>query len=131
MKKQGILNAQLAEVIASMGHTDLLVVADAGFPVPSGVPCVDLAVRCGLPLMLDVTAAIADELEIEALTVADELLAQGSELPDALRLLFPGAASTHISHEDLKQLSARARAVVRTGECTPYYNVILRAGVVF
>lgn len=131
MKKQGVLNAELAEVIAGLGHTDLLVIADAGFPVPPGVACVDLAVRCGLPPMLDVTAAIADELEIEALTVADELLARDSELPHALRLLFPGAAFAHISHEDLKQLSARAKAVVRTGECTPYHNVVLRAGVVF
>jgi len=131
MKKQGMLNARLAEVIAGMGHTDLLVIADAGFPAPPGVPCVDLAVRCGLPPMLDVTAAIADELEIEALTVADELLARDSDLPDALRQLFPGSALMHISHEELKQLSARAKAVVRTGECTPYYNVVLRAGVVF
>jgi D-ribose pyranase len=131
VKKQGILNAELAEVIAGMGHTDLLVIADAGFPVPPGVPCIDLAVRCGLPPMLDVTEAVADELEIEALTVADELLSRGSELPDSLAELFPKAALAHISHEDLKQLSARAKAVVRTGECTPYHNVILRAGVVF
>lgn len=131
MKKQGILNAELAEVIAGMGHTDLLVIADAGYPVPPGVLCIDLAVRCGLPPMLDVAEAIAEELEIEALTVADELLARGSELPDALRQLFANADVAHVSHEDLKQLSARAKAVVRTGECTPYYIVILRAGVVF
>jgi D-ribose pyranase len=97
MKKRGILQRALAETIAGMGHTDLLVIGDAGLPVPPGVPCIDLAVRCGLPRMLDVASAIADELQVE----------------------------------ELKRLSARAKAMVRTGECTPYHNVILAAGVVF
>ena len=131
MKKQGLLQQALAATIASMGHTDLLVIADAGFPVPSGVPCIDLAVRCGLPQMLDVTRAIADELETEEITVADELLARDEGLPAALRELFPGARFRHVTHEELKRLSASARAVVRTGECTPYYNVILNSGVTF
>src|SRR4029079_1246719 len=129
MKKRGILQSALAEVIAGMGHTDLLVIGDAGLPVPPGVPCIDLAVRCGLPPMLDVTRAIADELQVEEVTVADELLERGGGLPDALRELFPGARFQHVSHEDLKRLSAGAKAVVRTGECTPYHNVVLRAGV--
>jgi D-ribose pyranase len=131
MKKRGILGHALAEVIASMGHTDLLVIADAGFPVPPGVPRVDLAVRCGLPAMLDVTHAIAAELEVEAVIVADELLAREETLPEALRGLFPGAPMSHIPHEEFKRLSQRARAVVRTGECTPYYNVILTSGVTY
>ncbi len=131
MKKQGILQAALAEAIAGMGHTDLLVIADAGLPVPPGVPCIDLAVRCGLPLMLDVTRAIADELQVETLIVADELLDRETALPDTLRQLFPDAGLKLVSHEEFKKLSGRAKAVVRTGECTPYHNVILGAGVVF
>ena len=131
MKKRGLLQHALAETIASMGHTDLLVVADAGLPVPPGVPCIDLAVRCGLPPMLDVTHAVADELEVEEIIVADELLARDEALPVALRQLFPGARFRHVSHEELKRLSAQARAVVRTGECTPYHNVILTSGVTF
>jgi D-ribose pyranase len=131
MKKQGILGHALSEVIASMGHTDLLVIADAGFPVPPGVQRIDLAVRCGLPAMLDVTQAIASELEVEAVTVADELPAREEALPEALRDLLPGVSLRHVPHEEFKRLSQRARAVVRTGECTPYYNVILTSGVTY
>ena len=131
MKKQGILQAKLAETIAGMGHGDLLVIADAGFPVPAGVPCIDLAVACGLPPMLDVAQAIAGELQVEEMTVADELLARNEALPDALRQLFPEARVQQMPHDALKRLSGQARAVMRTGECTPYYNVILAAGVVF
>ena len=131
MKKQGLLQHALAATIASMGHTDLLVIADAGLPVPPGVHCIDLAIRCGLPPMLDVTRVVADELEVEEIIVADELLARDGALPAALRELFPDARFRHVTHEELKRLSARARAVVRTGECTPYHNVILTSGVTF
>jgi len=131
MKKTGVLHHQLSAVIAAMGHTDLLVVGDAGLPVPPGVPCVDLAVTAGLPPMLDVVRAIATELQVEELTVADELLERDAALPDALRALFPDARFRHVPHDELKALSARARAVVRTGEVTPYANVVLASGVTF
>ncbi|MGH2368971.1 MAG: D-ribose pyranase, partial [Chloroflexota bacterium] len=110
MKKHGVLGQALSETIASMGHTDLLVIADAGFPVPPGVQRIDLAVRCGLPSMLDVTRAIAADLEVEAIMVADELLARDDALPAELRELFPGMPLAHVPHEEFKRLSERARA---------------------
>lgn len=131
MKKVGVLHHELAATIARMGHGDLLVIADAGLPVPPGVPCIDLAVRCGLPPLLEVARAVASELQVEAITVADELLARDADLPAALREIFPVASFSHLSHHDLKRLSERARAVVRTGECTPYANVVLASGVTF
>lgn len=131
MKKAGVLNRELAATIAAMGHTDRLVVADAGLPVPPGVPCVDLAVVCGVPPLLEVLRAVAAELAVEGLTVAEELLAGGGALPGALAGLFPGVAVGRVPHEEFKRLCAGARAVVRTGECTPYGNVILTAGVAF
>ncbi|PIW12307.1 MAG: D-ribose pyranase, partial [Candidatus Infernicultor aquiphilus] len=36
-----------------------------------------------------------------------------------------------ISHEELKELSKQARAIIRTGECSPYANIILISGVIF
>jgi D-ribose pyranase len=131
VKKRGLLQHALAGIIASMGHTDLLVIADAGLPVPPGVTCIDLAVRCGLPSMLDVTRAVGDELHVEEVIVADELLGRDEVLPMTLREVFPDARFRSVSHDKLKRLSARARAVVRTGECTPYHNVILTSGVAF
>lgn len=131
MKKTGVLNRALAATIAGMGHTDLLVVADAGLPVPPGVPCIDLAVAPGVPGVLDALGAIAAELHVEAITIAAELAAGDTGLPGAVRALFPAATLGTVSHDDLKAMSARARAVVRTGECTPYANVVLASGVTF
>jgi D-ribose pyranase len=36
-----------------------------------------------------------------------------------------------VSHEDLKARAGAARLVVRTGDATPYSNVLLRAGYPF
>lgn len=131
MKKSGLLNARLAAIVAGMGHTDLLVIADAGLPAPPGVECVDLAVTGGVPAMLDVLRAVAGELQVERFVLAEELLARESPLPDAVRALFPDAAEDTLTHAEFKALTRNARAVVRTGEFTPYANVVLAAGVVF
>ena len=131
MKKQGVLNHRLADVIAMMGHGDLLVVADAGLPIPAGVERIDLAVASGLPGMLEVTRAVATELQVERLTYASELEEANAQFADEIRAIFPNAASSHLPHTEFKQLTARAKAVVRTGECTPYANVILISGVIF
>ena len=130
MKKQGILNSALSGMIASLGHTDLLVAADAGLPVPAGVPVIDLAVRCGVPSFEDVLAVVAGEMQVEQIVVASEVLQTGDPLPEVSEL-FADVAIITCPHEEFKQRTARARAVVRTGECTPYHNVILQAGVVF
>jgi D-ribose pyranase len=130
MKKHGILNAALSNVVASMGHTDLLVIADAGLPIPPGLKVIDLAVRCGVPGFADVLAAIADDLQVEQIVIASEVQQTTDPLPEVTEL-FPGVPVTFCPHEEFKQRTAQARAVVRTGECTPYHNVILQAGVVF
>ena len=120
MKKRGVLQAELSRVIA-----------DAGLPAPSGAPCIDLAVRCGLPAMLEVTRAVAEELQVEEVTIADELVARDEALSESLRELFSGVRLSHVSHDELKRMSERARDIVRTEACTPYANVVLASGVTF
>ncbi len=131
MKRGGVLNHRLSEVIARMGHTDMLVVADAGLPVPPGVERIDLAVAVGLPPLIDVVRAVASELQVERIVLASELVALNTTLVEALSETFPGAIVDHLPHEQFKARSGLARAVVRTGECTPYANVILCSGVTF
>ena len=130
MKKQGVLNAQLSGYIAALGHMDTFLIGDAGMPVPPGVPIVDLAVCGGVPAFTQVLDTILQEAEIEQYTVADEL-AQDSPLLAHIRAQLPHAVEASVPHSELKALSAKARFAVRTGEFTPYANVILRAGVAF
>ncbi|MEU3531300.1 MULTISPECIES: D-ribose pyranase [Streptomyces] len=126
MKKSGILNRHLAGALAELGHGDEVLVCDAGMPIPSGPRVVDLAFRAGVPSFAEVFAGLVDELVLEGATVAEEL--RGTHL-DLVERQF--ANLDFVPHERLKELSAGARLIVRTGEASPYANVLLRCGVFF
>jgi len=133
MKRAALLNIELSQIIASMGHGDMLVIGDAGLPVPPGVRRVDLAVVRGVPSLDQVLQAILSELQVETATVALECL-DGQQLPAWYQQRqadgLPSAPQC-VPHEEFKTLSRQAVAVVRTGECTPYANIVLHSGVVF
>ena len=123
MKNSGILHRDLARTVASLGHGDLLVIGDAGLPVPPGVPCIDLAVTHGVPRFAEVLAAVLSEMQVESCIMA-------AEADAGLHALAP-CPPDPISHAAFKVACARAVAVVRTGEVTPYANIGLYAGVTF
>ncbi len=131
MKLGGVLNHRLSMVIAEMGHTDGLTIADAGLPVPLGVERIDLAVSPGVPSFAQVLAAVASELKIEEIVIAKEVFDRNPDLLPALERCFPNVPVSAVPHEAFKVLTRDTRAVVRTGECTPYANCILRSGVIF
>ena len=131
MKKGTLLNAPLSNVIAQMGHGDRLVVSDAGLPIPEQVARIDLAVRPDLPPFLDVVRTILDEMEVESVIIAEELEEVSPEMYAALMELLGNIPVETITHEQFKTETESARAIARTGEFTPYANVILCAGVVF
>ncbi|MDF4730595.1 D-ribose pyranase, partial [Vibrio parahaemolyticus] len=74
MKKHGVLNSEIAAVLASLGHTDTIVIADCGLPIPDGVKRIDLAVEIGKPSFLDVLQVVADDMAIEKVTLAEEVI---------------------------------------------------------
>lgn len=131
MKKTGLLNQPLSNVIAGMGHFDELVIADAGLPIPAGPERIDLAVTEGVPAFLSVLRAALGELEVQSAVVAAEMAERSPTLYEALREALGACPIETIPHEAFKARTAKARAVVRTGEFTPYANVILVSGVVF
>lgn len=136
MKRTPLLNRHLSKLVASLGHMDEIVVADAGLPIPPNVGVIDLAVSPGIPGFLDVLDVLSQELIIEKAIFADEA---GPELATRVEVkLAHWAAETgkpieqeQVSHEDFKKRCATAKAVIRTGEFTPYANIILISGVPF
>jgi len=130
MKKGPLLNIALSQLIASLGHGDMVVIGDAGLPVPPGVPVIDLALTRGVPGFLQTLTTVLAEMQVERHVLADELAGHNPAIASAVAALeLPGRGGA--THAEFKRLSAGARAVVRTGECTPYANIILVAGVVF
>ena len=127
MKKHGLLNPDLNRAVARLGHTDLVVVADCGLPVPSQVPVIDLALVFGIPRFTEVLDALLAEIVVESGLAAEEV--RGSTADDWLAERLGELA--YVPHEDFKRRLADAAFVVRTRETTPYANVILRCGVPF
>lgn len=134
MKRTTLLHAELSQVIASMGHGDMLVLGDAGLPIPFGPGApqrIDLAVCQGTPSLQAVLQAVLSEMQVESSVIASEALGAYQQLPPWYNTAQLPAAPRTMGHADFKKLCGQARAMVRTGECTPYANIILVAGVAF
>ncbi|WP_165311603.1 D-ribose pyranase [Vibrio ziniensis] len=139
MKKSALLNSELSYLTATLGHTDEITICDAGLPIPEETLRIDLALTHGIPSFLDTVRVILSESQIEGVVMASELAQVSPELHAALLQEFKdeeircgkSIEITYVSHEEFKVRTQDSRAVIRTGECTPYANVIFQAGVVF
>ncbi len=131
MKKTGILNQPISSVIAGLGHMDTLVIADAGLPIPPETQRIDLALTEGIPTFLDTLRVVLTEMQVEQAVVAEEMIEVSPKVYEAVKELLGDVPIKAVTHLIFKEQTRSARAVVRTGEFTPYANVILVAGVVF
>ncbi|SDS79288.1 MULTISPECIES: D-ribose pyranase [Pseudomonas] len=134
MKKTPLLNIALSRLIASLGHGDMVVIGDAGLPVPPGVELIDLALTHGVPDFISTLNVVLSEMQVESHAIAKEIFDKQPSALSALEALNgEGALGRRdlLGHEQFKVLSRQARAIVRTGECQPYCNIVLVAGVTF
>ncbi|WP_322614014.1 D-ribose pyranase [Pseudomonas sp. BIC9C] len=134
MKKTPLLNIALSRLIASLGHGDKVVIGDAGLPVPPGVELIDLALTHGLPDFVSTLKVVLSEMQVESHVLAQEIFdKKPSPLIALEELNGEGALGRRevLTHDQFKVLSRQARAIVRTGECQPYCNIVLVAGVTF
>jgi len=131
MKKQGMLNSHIAEVLANLGHTDTIVIADCGLPIPDGVKRIDLSLKIGTPGFKETLEAVLEDMEVEKATIAKEINENNPEIMSFIDQKFDRGQIQSVTHEEFKKQSANAKAVIRTGEATPYANIILHAGVIF
>lgn len=129
MKKHGIVNRDIAEVLAKLGHTDTIVIGDCGLPVPEQVRCIDLSLKKGVPTFMDVLEEVLNDMEVEGATCAEEIKHNNEKVYRGI--LKQEIPLTYISHEQFKEETKAAKVIIRTGEMTPYANIILRAGVIF
>lgn len=130
MKRSGVLNSALAGELARLGHTDQVLICDAGMPVPRGAESVvDLAFVAGIPSFSDVLTGVLAELVVEDGVAATEVKDGNPRVHSLLDAAL--AQVSYVPHEELKKLSSGAKLVIRTGEATPFANVLLRCGVAF
>jgi D-ribose pyranase len=128
MKKTGVINSSVSAIIATLGHTDTLAIADAGLPIPPTTERIDLALTDGIPTFLDTLKVILSEMHIEKAIVANEIMSVSPSVYEEVRKIISDVPIETVPHREFKKLTETTRAVVRTGEHTPYANIILVSG---
>lgn len=133
MKKQGILNSDISRVLSYMGHTDCIAIGDCGLPIPDEVERIDLALEFGVPSFMDVLRVVTKDMKVEKIVLAEEIREQNPKVLGEIKELFAGQEleTVFVSHTELKKQTRECKAVIRTGETTPYSNIILQSGCIF
>jgi D-ribose pyranase len=131
MLRSGILNPQLNSLLSRIRHTNLLVIADRGFPYWPTIETVDLALVDGIPTVLQVLSAIRGNFDICEIHMASEF--NEVNLPDTRRAFSQATAGIPVvfePHVDLKKRVPGAIGLIRTGDTVQYANMILESGLV-
>ena len=133
MKRAGILNSEISRVLSYMGHTDCICVGDCGLPIPDEVERIDLALAFGVPTFMQTLEVVVDDMKVEKIVLAEEIKSQNPTVLAEIEKLFAGQniEVEFVSHTELKERTYDCKAVIRTGETTPYANIILQSGCIF
>lgn len=138
-KKGKLIHPEISYIISKMGHGDMLTICDSGLPIPKGVPRIDLAVTKGLPSFVETLDVILDELRVEEVILAKEMAEVSPPMYQAVMDRIKKVEEqenikiqvVEVAHEQFKEMTKESAGIVRTGEYTPYGNIILKSGVVF
>ena len=133
MKKQGILNSDISRVLSYLGHTDCICIGDCGLPIPDEVERIDLALAFGEPTFMRTLEVVAQDMKIEKIVLAEEIKTQNPKVLGEIEALFAGqnVEVEYVTHVELKEQTHDCKCVIRTGDTTPYANIILQAGCIF
>ena len=135
MKRHGILNSDISRVLTYMGHTDRICVGDCGLPIPDETERIDLAVKFGQPTFMDVLKEVGSDMKIEKIILAEEIKEMNPQVLAEVTEYFAEQdiqpEVEYVSHVELKAFTKECKAVIRTGETTPYANIILQSGCIF
>lgn len=132
-----LLTPDLLHVLASMGHGDEIVLADANFPATTHARRLVSLHGIDAPAVLDAVLSVLpldDFVECNAWTM--QVVGDNHAVPEVVQafnatLLGHGAAAaSSIERFAFYERAAAAFAIVATGERRVYGNILLKKGVV-
>lgn len=133
MKINGILNSDISSTLSYLGHTDFITIADCGLPIPDNTKRIDISLKKGTPSFIETLETISLDMCIEEIILAKEIKEKNVIVLEEIKRIFDESKVkfTFISHKEFKMQTANSKAIIRTGEVTPYANIILISGCVF
>lgn len=123
-----LLHAELARMLKAFGHTDMLLIADKGFPIPKSVETISLGLTDGIPTIMDVLNAIRQDFTYDRIIITNEMKEFSPNFVGKLTKLSGGRLFEGASHNKFKHIAQFVRGAVRTADTTPYGNIILVCG---
>lgn len=131
MKKNGIINSNISEILTNMRHTDTICISDLGLPCPDNVKSIDISLKMGSPSFIDVLEEVYKDLKIEHIILAEEIKTNNKDIHEKILKIFNDVSIDYISHSDFKKKTQNCKTIIRTGEATPYANIILQSACIF
>ncbi len=126
MRETGTINREISDVLSTMGHTDELIVCDAGFAIPSGVRTVDVSLAENKPTLIETLTELKRHFSVEKLVMADETKNVSPTRFAAILDLFGMDMPVETIPQALfRRRARRVKAVIRTGDFTAYSNILL------
>jgi len=128
MLKTGILNPHINSLLSRIRHTNTIVIADRSFPFWPQIETVDISLVDDIPKVLDVFRAIQANFVIGHVFQAEEFLQVNSaETVRAFTEALANVPVTREPHTAFKKRVPSAIGLIRTGDTTPYANLILES----
>lgn len=121
----------IAKVLTDLGHTDQITIGDAGLPVPNGVKKIDLALALGEPTFIRTLEEVLKDMAIEKVILAKEIQTDNPNQEEAVLRLIGDVEIEYVSHSEFKKETEQSKAIIRTGEDSPFSNIILQSKVIF
>ena len=125
----GILNPQINSLLARVRHTNMLVIADRGFPFWPMIETVDISLVDNIPTVLQVFQAIRPNFEISEIYMAEEFIKANS--PETCKEFTKATAHIplrYLAHVKLKKMVPGACGLIRTGDTVQYANMVIVSG---
>jgi len=129
MMRDGIINGQLASLLARFRHVNSIAIVDGPFPSYLDVETVDLAVKKGFPTIPQILDLILPSLDLSGVIMAKEFEAKVDKATvDSYRSHLKGLSMEFIDHEDFKVRVGKTIGIIHTGDPIPYSSVLLKSG---
>jgi D-ribose pyranase len=122
----GILNPAINSLLSRVRHTNMLAIADRGFPFWPQIETVDISLVDDVPTVLQVLNAIRPNFNIGQIFMAEEFLAHNTrQTRSLLAKVCQDVPLSYEPHIEFKQRVPQAIGLIRTGDTTQYANMIL------
>jgi D-ribose pyranase len=129
MRETGIVNRDICDILSTLGHTDEVIVCDAGFAIPLGVRTIDISLAENKPTVPEVLAELKKHFSVEKLVISEETKkVVPTRFKELTKSFGKGVAVEIISQNEIRARARGVKAVIRTGDFTAYSNILLVSG---